>query len=149
MILQETYSIEDCAYYNSNTVTRITDVSIPLPSAFELSFIVRRTTWDSNASYLEVGGNTGNTALIGQIGSSGVSRIRFYDSEGSSEYTDSSLSDNPLNSDTVYVWIKNGSDNTFSMNDESVEVSNSLTHSKIRKLNITNNSIKDLKIKPL
>ena len=149
MNLQETYVIEDCAYYNSNTITSITYVSIPLPSAFELSFTVHRTGSYSNASYLEVGGDTGNTALIGQIGASGVSRIRFYDSEGSSQYTDSSLSNNPLNSDTVYVWIKNGSDNTFSMNDESVEVSNSLTHSKIRKLNITNNSIKGLKVKPL
>ena len=149
MILQETYSIEDCAYYNSNTVTIITDVSIPLPSAFELSFTVHRTTWNSNASYLEVGGNTGNTALVGQLGSSGESRVRFYDSEGSSSYTETSVSNNPINADTVYIWVKNGSDNTFSMNDESVEVSNSLTHSKIKKLNITNNSIKELKVKPL
>jgi hypothetical protein len=120
-----------------------------LPSDFELSFTVHRTSSSRNASYLEVGGDSGNTALVGQIGSSGVSGIRVYNSEGSSSYTDTYVGNNPINADAVYIWVKNGSNNTVSMNSSSATVQNSLTHSKIKKLNITNNSIKGLKVKPL
>ncbi|WP_296862175.1 hypothetical protein [uncultured Methanobrevibacter sp.] len=60
-----------------------------------------------------------------------------------------SVNDNPLDKDALYVWVKNGSDNTFSMNDSSVSFTNSLTHSKIRKVAVTNNTLKELKIKSL
>ena len=149
MFLQETYSIEDCTYYDSTSHTSTETVDIPLPSAFELSFKVRRTTTNTNASYLEIGGNSGNTALFGQVGSSGISQLRLYNSEGSSSYTNVELGNNSTGTDTHYTWIKNGSSNTVSMDSTTQTTTNSLTHSKIRKLSITNNVIKELKIKPL
>lgn len=119
-----------------------------MPSAFEISFKVHRTSSSSNSAYLEIG-NTGNTALLGQVGSVGNSVLRFYNSEGSSSYSDTSLGNNGYNSDTLYTWIKNGSNNTVSMNNSTYTSTNSLTHSKIRKLSVTNNLIKELKVKPL
>lgn len=86
---------------------------------------------------------------MGQTGSDGTSALRLYNSEGSSQFTDYKTDKNPLNADALYTWIKNGSSNTFSMNNSTVSATNSLTHSKIRKLSISNNSIKELKVKPL
>jgi hypothetical protein len=149
-ISSETYSIEDCTYYHESAFTSVQDnFNVSLPSAFEVSFKVRRTSSSGNSSYLEVGGNTGNTALFGQIGGSGNSVLRLYNSEGSSSYSDTSVGTNSSGVDTSYKWIKNGSSNTASMNDTTKTVSNSLTHSKIRKLSITNNRIFELKVKPL
>ena len=149
LLLKETRSIKDYWYCKTETYTTSTTVDIPLPSSFELTFKVHRVQTTQNSAYLEIGGNTGNTAICGQIGGVGVSRVRLYSNEGSSQYTDMSVNDNPLDKDALYVWVKNGSDNTFSMNDSSVSFTNSLTHSKIRKVAVTNNTLKELKIKSL
>jgi hypothetical protein len=149
-ISSETYSIEDCTYYHESAFTSVQDnFNVSLPSAFEVSFKVRRTSSSGNSSYLEVGGNTGNTALFGQIGGGGNSVLRLYNSEGSSSYNDTSVGTNSSGVDTSYKWIKNGSSNTASMGTTTKTVSNSLTHGKIRKLSITNNRIFELKVKPL
>ena len=97
-----------------------------------------------------MGGNTGNTALCGQIGGSGMSRVRIYNSEGSSGYTDHSSTDTLSGVNALHTWIKNGNDNSYYT--ESVTPTtwtDNITHSKIRKLSITNNRIEQLKVKPL
>ena len=149
MFVSETYVVEDCTYYNVNSVTSTTTVSIPLPSAFEISFITKRTSGSSNYAYLEIGGNSGNTALFGQVGGAGVNQIRIYNSEGSSSY-DTYFTDNtPLSSDALQKWSHNGSSNTFSMNSSSTSFTDSKSHSKIRKITISNNRCEKLKVKPL
>ena len=149
MFLQETYAIEDCAYYNPNSITSIQTVSITLPSSFEISFTTKRTSNSGNSSYLEIGGDTGNTALMGQLGSSGESRVRIYTSEGSSSFTDHSSSNTPINTDSLHKWVHNGSDNTYNMNNNPVTWTDDKTHSKIRKLNLNNNKVEGLKVKAL
>ena len=149
VLLQERYELEDCWKYDSTVHTSVSTVDIALPSDFELSFKVRRTSSSGNSSYLEIGGNTGNTALIGQIGGSGISQLRLYASEGSSSYTNTDLGNNSSGTDTTYIWTKNGSNHTIKMNDTTKTTTNSLTHSKIRMIRVTNNQLKELKIKAL
>ena len=149
MFSSEIYEVEDCTYYNSNSVTSAQTVSINLPSAFEISFTVKRTHTSSDHSFLEIGGDTGNTALMGQVGSSGESEVRIYDSEGSSGYSRHLTSNNTINTDTLYKWVHNGTDNSFSMNSDTITWTDSKTHSKIRKLTINRNKVEGLKVKPL
>ena len=150
MSLIQTCSIEDCTYYNESAFTSSqSSFNVELPSNFEISFITKRTSSSGNSAYLEIGGNNSNTALMGQIGGAGINAVRIYDSEGSSTFTDHMSSDTPLNQDANQKWVHNGSDNTFSMNSSTVTWTDNKTHSKIRKLSITNNRIEQLKIKPI
>ena len=150
-LLSETYSIEDCTYYHESAFTSTqSDFNVPIPSNFELSFYTKRTSSIGNSSYLEIGGNSGNTALCGQIGGSGVSRVRIYNSEGSSTYTDYSASDTPSGVNALHTWTKNGNNNSYhTQSTTPVTWTDNITHSKIRKLSITSNRIEQLKIKPL
>ena len=149
--ITQTINIEDCTYYHESAFTSTqSDFNVSLPSNFEITFYTKRTSSSSNSSYLELGGNTGNTALCGQIGGSGMSRVRIYNSEGSSGYTDHSASDTPSGTNALHTWIKNGNDNSYyTQSATPVTWTDNITHSKIRKLSITNNRIEQLKIKPL
>ena len=149
--ITETINIEDCTYYHESAFTSTqSDFNVSLPSNFEITFYTKRTSSSSNSSYLELGGNTGNTALCGQIGGSGMSRVRIYNSEGSSRYTDHSSSDTPSGVNALHTWIKNGNDNSYyTQSTTPVTWTDSITHSKIRKLSITSNRIEQLKVKPL
>ena len=150
MFQSEIYSVEDCIYYHESAFTSTQDnFNVALPSNFEISFKVRRTSNSGNSSYIEVGGDIGNTALFGQVGGRGNSALWLYDSEGSSQYTETAIGTTPQNQDSLFTWVKNGSSHTISMNDTSATTTNSLTHSKVRKISITNNQMKELKIKPL
>lgn len=150
MFSSETYSIEDCTYYHESAFTSTqNNFNLSLPTNFEISFITKRTSSSANSSYLEIGGNSGNTALMGQVGGGGTNQLRIYASEGSSSYDTYATSDTPLNSDALQKWTHNGSDNTFSMNSSVQTFTSSKTHSKIRKLSITSNRIEQLKVKPL
>ena len=142
--------MEDCTYYHETAFTSTTDVNIPLPSNFEITFYTRRTSSTGNSAYLEIGGNTGNTALCGQIGGSGMSRTRIYNSEGSTQYNDHSSTDTPISTDALHTWVKNGNNNSYkTQNVTPTTWTDSITHSKIRKLSITSNRIAQLKVKPL
>jgi len=78
-----------------------------------------------------------------------MSRVRIYNSEGSSSYTDHSSTDAPLNTLTLHTWIKQGNSNSYVTTGTPVTWTDNILHSKIRKLSITNNRIEKLKIKPL
>ena len=150
MFLTKTYSIEDCTYYNPNTITSITTVNISLPSNVEVSFKVKRTSDSNNYSYLEIGGNSGNTALMGQVGGAGYSQFRTYASEGSSTIDATHDTSNvPSNTETLLVWTKNGTSQSYSTGSSTVTWSDNHTHSKIKKLTILNNRVQELKVKPL
>ena len=151
MFVSETYSIEDCTYYHESAFTSTqSDFNVSIPSSFEITFYTKRTSSSSNSAYLELGGNTGNTALCGQIGGSGMSRVRIYNSEGSSNYTDHSSSDTPSGVNALHTWTKNGNNNSYhTQSTTPVTWTDNITHSKIRKLSITSNKIEQLKVKPL
>jgi len=151
MLVSETYIVEDCTYYHESAFTSAqSSFNVALPSNFEITFYTRRTSSISNSSYLELGGDTGNTALCGQIGGSGMSRVRIYNSEGSSTYTDYSSVDTPVNTLALHTWISNGTNNSYATQDNTpVTWTDNITHNKIRKLSITNNRIEQLKVKPL
>ena len=115
-----------------------------------MSFKVKRTSSSNNYSYLEIGGNTGNTALMGQVGEAGVSQFRTYVSEGSSTIdTTHDTANVPLNTEILIVWTKNGASQSYSTGDSTVTWSDNHSHSKIRKLTISNNRVQELKVKPL
>ena len=120
-----------------------------MPTNFEISFTTKRTTGTGNSAYLEIGGNNGNTALLGQVGGSGNTDCRIYNSEGSSSYASHTNNATPNNENAVHIWTHNGSDNIYSMNGNEVSFTDNKTHQKIRKLNVTNNKIEGLKIKSL
>ena len=144
-----TISIEDCTYYNPNSITTITTTNILLSSNFEITFKVKRTSSNANTAYLEIGGNTGNTALMGQVGRNGENQIRIYTSEGSSTNDTYATSNTPLNEEVLEKWIHIGSDNTFSMNDSVNTFTNNKPHAKIKRIVVNSNYIKELKVKPL
>ena len=151
MFLTKTFAIEDCTYYHESAFTSTQDnFNVSIPSSFEITFYTRRTSSSGNSSYLELGGNTGNTALCGQIAGAGSSRVRIYNSEGSSTYTDHTSGDAPSNTNVLHTWIKNSNNNSYNIQSNTpVTWTDSITHSKIRKLSITSNRIEQLKVKPL
>ena len=149
-LISETYSLKDAYYYHESAFTSTqSNFNVPLPSNFEITFYTKRTSNSSNSAYLEIGGNSGNTALCGQIGGSGMSRVRIYNSEGSSSYTAHSASDTPSGVNALHTWVKNGNENSYhTQSTTAVTWTDNITHSKIRKLSITSNRIEQLLVMP-
>lgn len=70
MFLQETYAIKDAIYYNSNTISSTTILSIPnIPTNFKASFNINRSS--SSTAVLEIGSDADNNIFGGNIGTSG------------------------------------------------------------------------------
>ena len=64
-------------------------------------------------------------------------------------FTFTPTTNSSINANALHKWIHNGTDNTYSMNTITVTWTDDKTHSKIRKLNVTNNKVEGLKVKAL
>ena len=143
----QTYNIEDCTYYNPNAFTNKTSMNITLPNGdFEISFKVLRQSNNSNSSYIHLSNGTSDTALIGQLGSSGACGVWLYYSSTPTQYNYSS---SDLNSETSISYKKEGTTGTFTVGNSSTTITDNLSHTKCNYIDVTNNKCQYLKIKPL
>ena len=136
IILQETYSIEDCTYYNPNSITSKTSVDISLPNGdFLISFKIKRQSSSGNASYVHLSNGTSDTALIGQTGGGGnVETWLYY----SSTPTTHRVGQVPLDTEALVTLKHEGTTDTFSLSTASAvdTFSDTLTHSKLNYIDV-------------
>ena len=140
--VSKTYSIEDCNYYNVNSISSTTTLNIQLPSDFEISYKITGTT--GKTVWLELGDNSSNSGLIGQIGSSGITSFRC----GGADHTNTNV---VANQETIFTTIKNGSDYSFSKNNDIITFTDSTTTHQLLKRVVMNATypVRELKVKPL
>ena len=138
----ETYALQDCTYYNPNSISSTTTLNIQLPSDFEISYKITGAT--GRTVWLELGDSSSNSGLIGQIGSAGITSFRC----GGSDYTNTNV---VANQETVFTAIKNGSDYSFSKNNNIITFTDSTTIHQLLKRVVMNATypVRELKVKPL
>ena len=151
--LQETYSIEDCWYYNSNVLKEYTQIplNVSLPSTFHLSYLLQQDSSRSySAPYLVIGENSNSRLLIGQYAKAGTNGIIAYKP---------SSTNFPFGTNTLVAPNENliefeygGGNYTYSLNGSSMTVTNqNISLDKLLYVETSNEVcyIKNIKIKPL
>ena len=148
-LLQETYEIYDAHYYNHNTLTSPTTLDVPLPPGdWELSFKVKRPSNSGNTAYVQLNNDSRVVSLIGQVGGAGINQIRCYKS--ATNFSNSTISDTPLNSEVTLKVVKNGPNFTYSMGESSTSMTCSQTFAILKEAHTDGrNYIKELLIKAL
>lgn len=150
MFLQETYSIEDTVYYDTKTYTSDTSLDISLPSTFKLEFDLypksRSTSSGGVSHYLKLSRTSSQSDIwVGQGTSGGSHGIMVRPS------TNNWVSSNTvLNTENHVVVTYNGSVVSYTCNNESKTVSNTVAFNKLYGVSsTTNGNVKNIKLKPL
>lgn len=148
----ETYSLEDCYYYNSTLYNSVsnTSLNVTLPSgAFKLEYDSITTTRSSGSTpYLDIGRGTNDRLLIGQYARSGTCGLILY----TGTQTNKPLpSVSELNTVNHYTFTYDGSDYTIDRNGESMTVTGVGIHfDKIIHIEGgSGGSLQYIKVKPL
>lgn len=152
IFLQETYSIQDCTYYDTTTYTSDTSKDITLPSTFKLEFDLypktRSTTSGGASHYVKCSRtNSASDIWFGQGTSGGSHGIMVRPS-----INNWVTSNTTLNTDNHVTVTYNGTDVVYTCNSESKTVSNSTAFNKLYGVAIGNSNncvLKNIKIKPL
>jgi len=136
--LIETYEIEDCSYYNPNSITSTTSANITLPSS---DYVVSwKTARQSNSiSYIRLLIDSANTTV--GLGSA----------DGKNGIYPNPITTTPIPSSETEITLKyeNGT-YTYSWGDVVLTTSSLNTATKIDEIGARNNGyVKELKIKPL
>ena len=152
ILLQEIYEVQDCWYYNTTEYSSNspTTLNISLPSTYTVDFDIKPTSRSSASSYVEIGTNTNNCLVIGQITSGGVSGIWV-------RTNNSYSSTNPVTSNTVLNdWNSvhfefDGTTCTYTLNGETVTCSKPSYDlaTLLRVYPQSNNHLKNIKVKAL
>ena len=142
--------MEDCITYFENTLSSNQTLSVPnLPTNFKAEFKVYRTTSSSNTAWIEVGSNSNNMILFGNAGSTGHMGI-FVKINGSyvaNEGIDGRVS---VNNWTELTYTYNDGVQTITDGTETVTLTNNqITARSYVYFRRVNNSMKELKFKPL
>ena len=115
IFLQETFVIEDDFYYNLNVYsTSSATLNIPLPSTFELEYVIKQTNSNASVPYLDIGDSSNNRMLVGQYTRAGANGIITYTgTQDSYPY-----SSNPtLNQDNTFHFKYDGTNYVYWLND--------------------------------
>ena len=154
MFSSETYTIEDCLKYNSNTYSANDTFNYTLPSTFKIEIDFLISTVSNNSAYLRVGESTSRTLLVGKVGSTDSvwkTTVRT-SSTGSGDvpYTGNSIS----TSSSFQTKTITFDGTTFSFEGTSVTNFNGVSLDKLVdfgtwKSGTTSGQIKNIKIKPL
>ena len=151
IISSETYSIEDCTYYNA---TQYSDpgatLNIALPSApFSLEYIIKQTDSSKSVPYLDIGDSTNNRMLVGQYARAGGNGLIVYKSTS----TTYAYTSNPtLNQENTIHFTYDGTNYNYWLNDLTpMTVSDKgVTLSKLIHIEAAwGGYLKNIKIKPL
>jgi hypothetical protein len=150
--LQETYSLEDCSYYNATLYnsTSNTTLNVPLPNgAFTLEYDSIPTTRSTGSTpYLDIGSGTNNRILIGQYARAGTCGIITYTGT-QTNYPLPSVSE--LNTVNHYTFTYDGSNYKIDRNGENITVNGvGITFTKIIHIEGgSGGSLQYIKVKPL
>jgi len=149
----ETYTLEDCHYYNDNTYsTSSTTLNIPLPNgAFQLEYNSKQGTNSSSMPYLDIGNASNDRMLVGQYARAGGNGLIVYKS---SNTTYSYPTNIQLNTENNIKFIYTGSEYQYSLNNGSVMTVSDQNITLAKLIHIesggnSNNWLKNIKIKPL
>jgi len=150
ILLIQTYSIEDCNYYNSGDITSVTELTVPsLPVNFKASWKLQRVGSGASTSWLEVGTDSNNCILGGQTGSN--QQIGIFCKVGGTYVA--SQSENgvfPQGVDSLTELAYNDGTITISYGNTTKTItSTQITSRTFVRANIVSNHMKELKIKPL
>lgn len=148
-LVSKTFTIEDCHYYNGNTLTSTTSFNLALPSDnYSISFKVKRPSSSGNNALIQLNDDSRIVALVGQVGGAGVNQMRCYTS--TSNFSDYGISNTPLNSEVELVFTKQGTSFTYSMGESSTSMNCTQTFAKLYNVSaVGGNYVKELKVKPL
>ena len=109
MSLQETYTIEDLVYYNTNEYSSQSSLNISLPSTFTIEFDVKPTSRTSASAFVGLGTSTTNQLIVGQMTSAGSCGVR---NRTNNSYTTQQAftTSSTLNSDNHFKLTFDGTD---------------------------------------
>ena len=149
MFLTKTYSIEDCTYYNPNSITSNTTLNKDLPSGdWELSFKVKRPSSSGNVAFIQLNNDSRIVSLVGQVGGAGNNQIRCYTS--SSSFNDYSIDNTPQGTEVTLKIVKEDTPFTYSMGSSSTTMTCTQSFAKLYSATASGgNYVKELKVKPL
>lgn len=152
ILLQETYSLEDCTYYKTTQYTSSSvALNIPLPSHFSLEYVLKQTDSNKSVPYLDIGASSNNRMLVGQYARAGTNGLITY----TGSQTNYPYSTNPtVNQENTIHFTYDGTNYTYWLNsltpmtvsDKGVTLSK-LIH--IESGGSSSNYLKNIKIKPL
>lgn len=149
--VSETYSIEDCTYYEANQTSAT--LNINLPSNFSISWKVHRTNGTSTTNALsqpQLQDSTHNY-YIGQFGSLGEWGFIIRNQGSSSNLVRKDGSPNiPNDTDKTILYTYNNGVHTCEVDGNSVTDTNSYAPTKLYSVTVgSKNVMQNLKIKPL
>ena len=156
-LLQETFVIEDCWYYNATEygpdgAGNMSSVQLNqnLPSVpFTFEYMVKQTNTNYSVPYLDIGDSSSNRMLIGQYARAGTNGLIVYKSSS----TTHAYSTNPTINEYNTIWFKaDGTKYYYKLNNGSVmEVNDAnVTLSKIIHIESGRGGyVKNIKVKAL
>ena len=147
MIVSETYGIEDCYKYDSNTYTSTTTPNIPIstPNKIQIEFDFTKGANNSGA-FTSIGDDTNNCLQVGLLGSG---TYGFWLKHNGSNVTQQTLGSLPNGTFTTIVTYDNGSINV-KINNQTFTYTYTQPLTKILQYAPWNNgNIKNIKVKAL
>ena len=149
--LKDTIEIDDLFYYNSQSITSTTILSIPdFPTNFKANFKIKRARSGSSGAWLEIGSDVNNCILLGCLSSDGD--IGIFIKKNSTYITLKSSAKELINRnvETLIEYSLNNGVHTITANNTSVTVTDTnITARNYIRAFILNNMIKELKIHEL
>lgn len=150
--LEQTGTIEDVFYYDTNVYTSSQTLNIPsnISTNFKLEFDVYiPNTSQSNSAWVQIGSNSSNCLLIGNTGSNanlGI-YVRYNGSTSQSSYQENYI---PVGEWVSISYTYQNGEQTITCGSNSVSLSNtSITGRTYGGLNISRNQIRNIKFRVL
>ena len=149
MFLTKTYEVEDCVYYNSGTITGSQTLNIPnIPTNFKATYKMKATSTNDALSWLNVGNDANNCFFFGQIGSDAIGIFKRVN--GTNASLNHKYSVVQQNVEYLMEFTYNNGALTLIGCGQTLTGSFTETNRSFVSTNIgANNSMKELKIKPL
>ena len=147
--VSKTYELEDCNYYNSGTITGDNVLSIPnMPVNYYISFKTKYTASSGRVGWLNVGKDTNNLLFCGQVGSTALGVFKKVNGTQTPISTQNVLTSQ--NTEYLIEWTYENGQITVKCGNTTLTGSHTLTDRDLISTHIeANNSMKELKIKPL
>ena len=147
-LVSKTYAVEDCVYYNSGTITGIQTLNIPnIPTNFKATYKLKKTGNDA-VCWLNVGNDANNCFFFGQLGGDTLGIFKKVNGTNTSLKHEAGLVQQ--NVEYLMDFTYNNGSLTLIGCGRTLTASYTETNRSFVSTNVgANNSMKELKIKPL
>ena len=150
-LVSETYSLEDCTYYNPTQSSGTKTFNVPLPSTFTLTYILKQGASNYSSPYLDIGDSTNNRMLVGQYARAGGNGLIVYKTSSTTYAYSTNI---PTNQENIISFTYDGTNYSYSLNNGTplVVEDKGVTLTKLihqEGATTQSNYIKNIKIKPL